>query len=144
MPGDAPEFGVAACLEALDVGLGKASQARCVEVLQADLETGDVLFDLLDKGQMPGQARQARVRLDLGRLEACRAGGDEGGVEDVVLGPAQPAWVSLAASARQPGMALANCQRSARPCNAMSSLALEVSIPAVAMLVCVIFFDPAL
>ena len=52
--------------------------------------------------------------------------------------------LKLTAKVRQPGRALATCHRSVRPCIAMSSLSLEVSIPAVVMLFCVIFVDPAL
>jgi hypothetical protein len=55
-----------------------------------------------------------------------------------------PILVKLTTRVRQPGNALATCQRSVRPQIATSSLALDVSIPAVNMLVFVIFVDPAL
>jgi hypothetical protein len=50
----------------------------------------------------------------------------------------------LAVKTRHPANALATCQCPVRPSIATSSLLLEVSIPAVVVLVCVILVDPAL
>src|SRR5215213_335153 len=55
-----------------------------------------------------------------------------------------PIFRRAAASRRQPCGVLATCQHSVRPCTAISSLAFEVSIPAVNVLICVIFVVPAL
>jgi hypothetical protein len=54
-----------------------------------------------------------------------------------------PVSQNSVASRRQPVGVLSTCQRSALPCTAMSSLAFDVSIPAV-VLTCVIFVAPAL
>jgi hypothetical protein len=56
-------------------------------VLEPNLEAGDILFDLFDKGQMLRQLRQAIVRLDTRLIDRRRAGGDESRIELVVLGP---------------------------------------------------------
>ena len=58
-------------------------------MLEPDLEAGDVLFDLLDEGQMLSQLRQASVWLDAHLLDRCRAGSDENRVKLVVFGTAQ-------------------------------------------------------
>ena len=58
-------------------------------MFEPDLEARDVLFDLLDEGQMPRQFGQSQIRLDPRRLDGRRAGGDQRGIECVVLGPPQ-------------------------------------------------------
>ncbi len=58
-------------------------------MFEADLEASDVLLDLLNEGQVLRQLRQATIRLDTRLIDRRRAGGDENGVELVVLGPAQ-------------------------------------------------------
>ena len=59
------------------------------DMFEADLEASDVLLDLLNEGQVLRQLRQATIRLDTRLIDRRRAGGDENGVELVVLGPAQ-------------------------------------------------------
>jgi hypothetical protein len=46
-------------------------------MFEPNLEACDVLFDLLDEGQMLSQLRQALVRLDPRLLDRRRTGGDE-------------------------------------------------------------------
>ena len=58
-------------------------------MLKPGLETRDVLFDLLDEGQMVRELRQAFVRLDSRLIDGESAGGDENRIEYIVLGPAQ-------------------------------------------------------
>ena len=58
-------------------------------MFEPDLETRDVLFDLLDKGQMPRQLSQTFVGLDVRRIDRRRAGCDQSCIEQIVLGPAQ-------------------------------------------------------
>src|SRR5208282_3469434 len=58
-------------------------------MFEPNFEACDVLFDLLDEGQMLSQLRQALVRLDPRPLDRGRTGGDKNRIKLVVLGPAQ-------------------------------------------------------
>ena len=59
-------------------------------MLKTDFETRNVLLDLLDEGQMLRQFRRIARQAGNSRLiDARRAGGDESGIELVVLGPVQ-------------------------------------------------------
>src|ERR1700689_4486284 len=51
-------------LQSRDIGDDHAPVPRIVDMLDPDLEAGDVLFDLFDEGQLRSQRRQALVRLD--------------------------------------------------------------------------------
>ena len=55
------------------------------DMFEPDLEARDVLFDLLDEGQMPRQFGQSQIRLDPRRLDGRRAGGDQRGIESSFL-----------------------------------------------------------
>src|SRR5580700_5284695 len=79
----------APCLQSRDIGDDHAPVPRIVDMFDPDLEAGDVLFDLFDEGQMLSQRHQALVRLDTPLIDHCRTGGDENGIEPVVLGSAQ-------------------------------------------------------
>ena len=68
-----------------------AAQPWITDMLDADLEAGDVFFDLFDEGQVLRQLRQAIVWLDLRLIDRRRAGGDENRIELVVLGADAPA-----------------------------------------------------
>ncbi len=57
---------------------------------------------------------------------------------------ATPACIRSAVSRRQPGNAFSTCQPVVEPWIAISSFSLAVSIPAVFVLMSVIFVDPAL
>jgi hypothetical protein len=83
-------------LQAFDICQGQARQPRLGDVFEACFAAGDVLFDLFDEAQRLGERRQTRIRHAQRRIEDCGAGGDEHGVEPVVLGAPQ----------RQPGIGL--------------------------------------
>ena len=64
-------------------------QPGIVDMLEPGLETRDILFDLLDEGQMVGKRGQPRIRLDPRPLDRGRAGCDQNRIERIVLGAAQ-------------------------------------------------------
>ena len=53
------------------------------------LVAGNVIGKLLDDGEKPGKGRQARVRRGMDLLSLRRAGGNQRGIDLVVLGPLQ-------------------------------------------------------
>ena len=87
--GDAREFGCAPRLEPYDVGRNQTPQPQTIDMLEPNLEARDVLLDLFDEGQLSRQVGQPRVRLDPLLVDRRRAGGDQPGVDHVVLGAAQ-------------------------------------------------------
>lgn len=104
---DAQPLGDAPLLQTGNVVGDEAAETAVMDVLEPDLEARDILFQLFDEGQRPRQIRQARVGFDLRRIEICRAGGDERGIEHVVLGAAQAEpeppsnwWTPLLSSVR--------------------------------------------
>ena len=58
-------------------------------MFEPHLEARDILFDLLDEGQMSRQFGQSCIGLDPRRLDRSRTGSDQRRIERVVLGPAQ-------------------------------------------------------
>jgi hypothetical protein len=72
-----------------DIGDDHAPQPRVVDMLEPDLETGDVLLGLLDEGEVRRQLCQPLVRRDRWRLQCGGTGCDPHRVESIVLGPAQ-------------------------------------------------------
>jgi hypothetical protein len=86
-PDDAELLGGAPRLQPGDVGDDHAPEPSILDVLEADLEAGDILLDLLDEGQLRGQPGQALVRRDRRRIDGGGAGGDQRRIEGVVLGP---------------------------------------------------------
>jgi len=83
---DAAEFGQSALLEGCDVGLDQFDQAWIVQVFAPGLQSSDVLTDLIDIGQVIGEADEIRVRFDRVRFDHFGGPGDDLGVEGVVLG----------------------------------------------------------
>ena len=86
---DTRQLGRASRLQSRNVGDDYAPVPPIADMLEPDLEAGDILFDLLDEGQMLSQLRQALVRIDARLIDHCRAGGDQNRIDLVVLGPAQ-------------------------------------------------------
>jgi hypothetical protein len=60
-----------------------------VDVLETGLQARGVLFGLLDKSELVGKGVEAGIRLQAGRIECRGAGGNQGGIDRVVLGTAQ-------------------------------------------------------
>ena len=61
---DPQQFARASRFQSRDVGEDDAPQPWIPDTPQPNLMAGDVLFNLLDEGQMVGQLHQALVRLD--------------------------------------------------------------------------------
>jgi hypothetical protein len=59
--GDTRQLGDAARLQPLDVGQHNPPEPGVVNMLEAYLEPGNILFGLLNEGQVAGQLRQALV-----------------------------------------------------------------------------------
>jgi hypothetical protein len=87
--GDAAQLVGAALLQTLDDGGNDVAPALLLDVLEARLEAGDILLGLLDAGELVGERFAARVWLERGGVELGGAGGDEGGIDAVILGAAQ-------------------------------------------------------
>jgi hypothetical protein len=64
-------------------------QPAIIDMLEPNLVAGDILFDLLDIGQMLRQLRQALVRREARLIDRRCTSGDEHRIELIVLGPAQ-------------------------------------------------------
>jgi Homeodomain-like domain len=89
LPNDFEEFGGSPGLQAADVAGDDAAQAGVGDMFETGFEAGDILFELLDEGELVGQGFQAAIDLTLDWIERCGAGGDEGRIDGIVLGAAQ-------------------------------------------------------
>ena len=83
------EFERAPSLETNDLAVEATAQLRVPDGFTPGLEANDVLLDLLDERQMLSKRLQARVRCFTDRCGFCRAGGNQHGIDLVVLGPLQ-------------------------------------------------------
>ena len=61
---DPQDLAGTASLEARNVGKGQTPQPRLIDMFEPHFEARDILFGLLEEGQMPGERGQASVRLD--------------------------------------------------------------------------------
>src|SRR6266403_718939 len=85
-PGD---YFSAAALEPLDVGQHDAAQLRIAGMLEPNLDAHDILFGLLDEGELIGKRSNSGVwRLPFD-LMMSHAGGDQAGIDTIALGAAQ-------------------------------------------------------
>src|SRR3978361_1659995 len=78
-----------ACRQSLDVAVNKAPKAGLIDMFEPGLEARDVLLDLFEEGQISSQIGQSRIRRDPRLFDGGGTGGNQFGIEGIVLGPAQ-------------------------------------------------------
>jgi len=84
--GNIGQFGDPSGFQSGDVLGNGFTQSLFADMFETDLPAGDVLFDLLDKGQQISELGQPVVRSDKRFVEICGAGGDESCVDCVAFG----------------------------------------------------------